>query len=103
MIKPVTNEKGFLILLVDREDMAIMLDSPGVCDHCNQMPETGYLVAVLNHWLCPKCTKEFLERAVRYDEDIPIEKRNHEYYLHMAKMTNIEVVESVTIESSLNT
>lgn len=102
MAKTINNEKGFLILLLSRDEMADMLDSPGVCDQCNRMPDEGYLIAVLNHWNCPECTKEFIGRAMRYEEDIPIEEKNYEYYKYMAKRADIDISEEQDIRIALN-
>ena len=52
----------------------------GVCDSCMESPEVGYYVAVLNQWFCKKCYEEWLQRAERYQEDIPYEERNYETY-----------------------
>lgn len=74
MTKVIENKKGFLILEVGRADMALALQSPGVCDHCNQTSETGFLIAVLNHWCCTECYNAWYNRAKRYEQDIPYEK-----------------------------
>lgn len=48
----------------------------GICDHCNEYhSEGGYLIPVLNHWICSKCYKEWKERAIRYPEDDEFEQR----------------------------
>lgn len=52
----------------------------GVCDECNTASIDGYLVPVLNHYMCPSCYKEWNERAVFYPEDVPHEERVAEYY-----------------------
>lgn len=77
------NNKGFLVLEVSRERMLERLEKygcQGICDSCICIPDKGYYVAVLNQWLCKDCFDEWYSDAVRYQEDIPIEKKNYECY-----------------------
>lgn len=82
-MKKVENEKGFLILEVSR---AVLLQAlaengaVGICDSCAQSTDTGYYIAVLNQWFCPKCYEEWMSRSVRYVADIPIEERRFRFY-----------------------
>lgn len=85
MAQKLDNEKGFLIIEMTREEA----DSIGfglgggtcICVGCNNLclPKVFY-VAVLNETMCEDCLKNFVENSTRYDEDIPYEKRNYEYY-----------------------
>ena len=55
----------------------------GMCDECGEqhMPhENGYLVPVLNHWMCKSCFADWKSRCKHYPEDDRIEKRNALYY-----------------------
>lgn len=53
----------------------------GICDECNEAQlNGGYLVPVLNHWMCQKCFDEWKKTANYYPQDAPIEKKNSEYY-----------------------
>lgn len=58
----------------------------GVCDECNALSFDGYLVPVLNRYMCPKCYEEWNSRAIYYSEDIPHEKRVAVYYEKMIPM-----------------
>ncbi|MBQ9092266.1 MAG: hypothetical protein IJY52_08385 [Anaerotignum sp.] len=58
----------------------------GICDNCNTTAETGYLVPVLNRWLCPKCYEEFNKSANFYQEDMWVEEKNCRYYESMIPM-----------------
>lgn len=83
MIKEFENSKGFLILEVSRERMVERLEKYGclgICDTCLCIPEVGYYVAVLNIWFCKECFDDWYSYAVRYQEDIPIERKNYECY-----------------------
>ena len=62
----------------------------GICDTCNITAESGYLVPVLNRWLCPECYKHRESNAVYYAEDIPIERKNSEYYERTIPFTDSE-------------
>lgn len=52
----------------------------GVCDECNTTSFEGYLVPVLNHYMCPECYKDWDARVEYYAEDIPREQRTADYY-----------------------
>lgn len=82
-MKEVKNEKGFLVLEVTRSELVGALSEYGcigICDMCCVSPEVGFYVAVLNQWLCKECYNEWMQRATRYQEDIPYEERNYETY-----------------------
>lgn len=38
----------------------------GVCDECNTASLNGYLVPVLNHYMCPSCYEECSKQYTRY-------------------------------------
>jgi hypothetical protein len=82
MAKIVENEKGFKVINVSLSELHEKLGGLGICDWCNMASQEGYLVAVLNHWYCPKCYQEWIEDedTIRYEEDAPIENRNFERY-----------------------
>jgi len=52
----------------------------GICDECNKTARNGYLVPVLNHYMCGDCFKEWDVSATYYPEDIPFEKKYAAYY-----------------------
>lgn len=82
-MKEVKNDKGFLVMEITRAELVSKFAKYvfiGVCDSCMDSPEVGYYVAVLNRWLCKKCYDEWMQRATRYQEDIPYEERNYEIY-----------------------
>lgn len=80
MAKKIENEKGFLVLEVSHIECITKLGGYGICDSCNKASTDGYYIAVLNHWVCPECYKEWIGRAKRYANDIPIEERNYAHY-----------------------
>lgn len=85
------NPKGFLIIEGNVNEFTHKCnfginETTIICDHCNNYVTTNfkndedtskvYYVAVLNMILCEDCIKKFVANRKRYDEDIPIEKRN---------------------------
>lgn len=56
------------------------LGGMGICDDCGRSAPVGYLVPVLNHYMCPKCFEEWTSRSKFYWEDLPIETKNAAYY-----------------------
>lgn len=86
MAKKVENNKGFLVLEINREEMMDKLSKYGclgICDNCNNMPATGYYVAVLNRWLCKGCYDKFVRTVDRYPEDIPFEEKKFSSYCRL--------------------
>ncbi|MDR2928229.1 MAG: hypothetical protein LBV41_08545 [Cytophagaceae bacterium] len=77
MAKKVENSKGFLVLEVSAIEVNECFGGYGICDYCNSDDRSGYYIAVLNSWYCPKCYKEWIQRAKRYAGDIHIEERNY--------------------------
>lgn len=59
----------------------------GICDECGHTALRGYLVPVLNHWMCPQCFEEWKGQAKYYPEDEPFERRNMEYYESILPMS----------------
>lgn len=76
-----TEFKKFLIIEADTTEMVDNCGSMGICDYCGK-PHlgTGYYIAVLNQWYCPKCFEEWKARAKYYPEDAEVENRNFRYY-----------------------
>lgn len=79
MAKVIENTKGFLLIEATRTEL-FKIGGMGICDYCNATSENGVIIAVLNEWFCMDCYNDWLKRAKRYSEDIPIEERNFEYY-----------------------
>ena len=57
-----------------------LLGGMGICDDCGKFSETGFLVPVLNHYMCPRCFEDWQNCGHYYPEDIPIEQRRAAYY-----------------------
>ena len=83
MARIVENPKGFKVIEAPRIEIVDRLaeyGAVGICDYCGDSDTNGYYIAVLNRWYCPKCYREWLQRAVRHTGDIPFEERHFELY-----------------------
>ena len=50
-----------------------------ICDSCGErMEDDVYLIFILGRAYCPKCFKEWTERANRYEDDLQLQKECHE-------------------------
>lgn len=64
MAQIVSEAAGFKVAEVSRTELMDKLGplgSIGVCDNCMSKSKTGYYVAVLDQWFCPKCYNEFIQ------------------------------------------
>lgn len=81
MAKIIDNPKGFKVIEISRAELVAKIDgSIGICDYCNETHATGYYIAVLNQWFCPKCYAEWQGYAKRYPDDEPYETENFNRY-----------------------
>lgn len=72
----------------------------GICDACGQSHhEGGYLVPVLNWWMCEECFNDWKSRATYYPEDAPYEAKRAEYYEAMIPLTDrpVKTIRNLTI------
>lgn len=77
MAKVTENKYGFLVIEVPRSEYEEKFGNMGLCDHCRKETAVGYHVAILNLWYCPKCYKEWAQRAtIRFRADVPKEEKN---------------------------
>ena len=73
MAKIVTNKKGFKIIKLDYNEF-LSTGGLSICDGCCKLMSEGYHIPVLNSSHCEKDYQEWLERAIRYDEDLSYEE-----------------------------
>lgn len=78
-MKLVKTISGYIAYAASIEELTV-LGGLGICDFCSEIVETGFLVPVLNEWLCPTCFEEWNGRAKFYPEDLEEEKRIAKYY-----------------------
>lgn len=72
-------DKGFKIIKM-RGCENIQMGGLGICDSCNKASTDGVLIPVLNMWFCEHCFNVWHKKATFYEEDVPYETRNVEYY-----------------------
>jgi len=78
---------GYIAYQTTREEIC-RLGGLGICDTCNSPEGNGYLVPILNRWLCPRCYEKWEVEAVYYAEDIHIEQKNLKYYESIIPLTD---------------
>lgn len=71
----------------------------GICDSCINSSEIGYLVPVMNHWLCPKCFLEWASRANFYSSDVPFEKSYIDYYENLFNPNLIDLSDLFIVDN----
>jgi hypothetical protein len=74
-----TLKNGLTYYTVSLSDL-LCIGGAGICDHCGEFHTHGYLIPVLNHWICKKCFDEWSADARHYPEDDIYEQRAIEYY-----------------------
>ncbi|MFZ7120720.1 MAG: hypothetical protein ACOWWH_07195 [Eubacteriaceae bacterium] len=87
-MKKIKTKCGHIAYLTTRAEIS-KLGGFGICDSCNQEADAGYLIPVMNRWLCPACYKKWNERATFYLEDLPIEKKNADFYESMIPLEGL--------------
>lgn len=85
-MKRLTTEKGHIAYKTSLAEV-LSWGGLGICDSCNEFhPEGGYVVPVLNWWMCEKCFKEWITRAIHYPEDDQYERQVASYYEKILKV-----------------
>lgn len=80
MAKVIESKKGFKLIQCTTVDVAQVFGGAGICDRCNDAPQTGVYIAVLNAWYCKKCFEDWHETATNHESDRDIENKNFEHY-----------------------
>lgn len=78
-MKRFLTQSGWVAYEATAEEIQV-LGGVGICDHCSHRSDRGYLVPVLNHWVCPPCFDSWATQTKFYPEDLPTERRNMERY-----------------------
>ena len=85
MAKVIVNPKGFKVIKTTMFE-CLAWDGAAICDHCNQSAHEGYLVSVLNRWVCHECYKEWYNTAKVYQEDKHYEQVVFDRYCKLLKV-----------------
>lgn len=78
-MKKTVSKCGYTVYIASAHE-TFLLGGYGICDHCNEFTPNGYLIPVLNSYICSDCYKSWDERAIYYPEDIPAQDRTSQYY-----------------------
>lgn len=78
-MKKIKSKAGHIVYELKAEELLI-IRSPGICDFCGRESNSGFLIVVINEWVCPKCYRDWEKTATYYPEDAHIEKRNEQLY-----------------------
>lgn len=89
MIKFV-NKIGYTVYKITAQE-CMQFGGLGICDECNTFSKVGYLVPVLNHFMCPKCYSEWLSYAKFYGEDLEFQNYYIRYYEGILPVVNSNI------------
>ena len=79
MIK-MKNHLGYVVYKISAEE-CFSFGGAAICDDCNTFcPQGGYLVPVLNYFMCAHCFWEWNESCKFYPEDLEFERNICYYY-----------------------
>ncbi len=78
-MQKIMTRSGYIAYKTTAEEVK-KLGSICVCDECGRKAASGYLVPVLNHWMCESCFDEWQRDARYYPADVPIQNRRAAYY-----------------------
>lgn len=70
---------GYTVYRVTAEE-CLSWGGLGVCDECNVCGPYGYLVPVLNHYMCPSCYHDWVLSCKFYAKDLDFERFYISYY-----------------------
>lgn len=90
MAKRIEAGKFLVIECTARELMDAVGTDACLCDWCCRRcnpRETGYYIAVLNHWYCGECYRSWKKSARWYPDDADIERKNFEFYARRLGLT----------------
>ena len=83
-MEEIKTSEGFLVLKVSNQELSKANGQEYcVCDKCLSAVDYGYYVAVLNLWLCSECYANWKKNAIRYSDDILVEKKNYQFYKNL--------------------
>lgn len=61
-----------------------------ICDDCGKFVSNGFLVPVLNHFMCIDCFNQWRSSSKFYPEDLPFERKNITYYESILPVINLD-------------
>ena len=71
-------DKGYSYLICTKEE-CFKWGGMAICDSCGKlMNNEVYLIYILGQAFCPNCFKEWTKESKRYEDDLYLQKQNHE-------------------------
>jgi len=80
MAKVIESDKGFKLISCNSISAIQVFGGGGICDKCNETPDKGVYIAVLNSWYCNDCFNGWHKKAISYPQDKEIELKNFNRY-----------------------
>ncbi len=78
-MRRVSTKSGYIAYRATAEETAL-LGGCGICDDCGKFSAEGYLIPVLNHYMCPDCFRDWESSSRFYPEDLPVEHGAAAYF-----------------------
>lgn len=79
-MKKFTTKQGYIAYACTAQETTY-LGGLGICDDCGKAAPNGFLVPVLNRYMCPDCFKEWqtaeAKNAAYYEYRIPMDKEEN--------------------------
>ena len=79
-----TTQKGFKVIPLTWKQ-ALHLGGRAICDGCNEIPQTGTYIPVLNSYYCPACYAAWHEPATFHPENQEPEQKIIDIIVDMLK------------------
>lgn len=74
------NKVGYVVYRISAEE-CFTFGGAAICDECNKFCSNGgYLIPVLNHFMCDDCYNEWNSFCTFYPEDLDFERNICFYY-----------------------
>ena len=78
-MKKISTKQGYIAYACTAAETTY-LGGLGICDDCGEAAPNGFLVPVLNHYMCPDCFEDWQSRGRFYPEDLPFESKTAAHY-----------------------
>lgn len=84
-MKKLTTKQGYIAYACTAQETTY-LGGAGMCDECGKPALNGFLVPVVNRYMCPNCFEEWQNSGRFYPEDLPLEAKNAARYEYRIPM-----------------
>lgn len=84
-MKKFKTDIGYVVYKITKPELE-SVDCGNICDFCNTAVNEGYLITVLNQFVCEGCFEDWKDRGKYYEEDIDRETKISQYYESMIEV-----------------